>query len=121
MDNNADIIDIQADVIDRVEELEAEQPLQDDDELAELDALKELLGELEGNGGDVQWDGSWYPQALINDDHFQDYAQELAEDCGMVNSEASWPNNCIDWERAAQELQTDYTTVEIDGVTFWYR
>lgn len=27
----------------------------------------------------------------------------------------------VDWERAARELQMDYTPVEFDGVTYWVR
>ncbi|KVE35712.1 hypothetical protein [Burkholderia sp. BDU5] len=48
-------------------------------------------------------------------------ASELASDCDMIKRDATWPNNCIDWERAARELQVDYSSVEFDGVTYWYR
>lgn len=41
---------------------------------------------------------------------FRDYAENLAEEIGAVNPDATWPNNCIDWERAARELAMDYTT-----------
>jgi len=53
--------------------------------------------------------------------YFQDYAQELAEDIGSINKDAAWPNNHIDWEAAADELLTDYTEVEIGGITYYYR
>jgi antirestriction protein len=34
-----------------------------------------------------------------------DYAQELAEECGLVDGDAQqWPLYCIDWERAWREL-----------------
>ncbi len=45
-----------------------------------------------------------------------DFAQNLAEDLGAVDKNASWPNNCIDWEKAASELMYDYT--EEDGHYF---
>ena len=48
-------------------------------------------------------------------------AQELAEDCGLIPDDAKWPCNCIDWEQAAEELQVDYSTVEYDGETYYYR
>lgn len=48
-------------------------------------------------------------------------AQELAEDIGAIDSDAVWPNNCIDWERVARELQMDYTAVDFSGVTYWTR
>lgn len=93
----------------------------DDDETEELEELEELLSELQGMGGDEKFDGYWFPSMLIRYSYFQDYAQELAEDCGMVNKNATWPNNCIDWELAARELRHDYSSVEIDGVTYWTR
>lgn len=33
------------------------------------------------------------------------YAQELAEDCGMVPDDAAWPMRHIDWEAAWRELE----------------
>ena len=91
------------------------------DETGELETLENLLKELKGNGGDEQWGGDWYPMTLIRDSYFEDYAQELAEDCGMFNFDAKWPNNCIDWEKAALELQWDYSSVDFGDSTFWYR
>ncbi len=63
----------------------------------------------------------WYPLTLINDNYFESYAKELAEDCGMVSSDTSWPNNHIDWEAAADALKEDYSQVDYDNETYWYR
>ena len=41
-----------------------------------------------------------------NDD--EDFAYDLAEQLGLIDHEAGWPNNCIDWERAARDLMYDY-------------
>lgn len=38
----------------------------------------------------------------------EDFAQQLAEDLGVIDKEATWPNDCIDWEYAAKELMYDY-------------
>lgn len=38
----------------------------------------------------------------------EEFAQQMAEDTDAINSDATWPNNCIDWERAARELMYDY-------------
>lgn len=126
--NSDDVIDVR-DVIARVEELEGEvESEHDDDELdevldakAELATLAALLEDLSGNSGDEEWRGAWYPVTLIRESHFREYAEELAEDIGAINSDAAWPNNHIDWDAAADELKVDYTTVELDGVTYWYR
>lgn len=87
----------------------------------ELAQLTALLPDLKGNGGDEEWRGDWYPVTLVRDSYFKSYAQELAEECGLVDSGARWPNTCIDWNQAARELQCDYTSCEIDGITYWYR
>ncbi|AMR79469.1 antirestriction protein ArdA [Cupriavidus nantongensis] len=95
------------------------------EEERELTELEDILDELRGCGGDHQWEGDWYPLMLIADDHFQDFAQQEAEDCGLIDSSAKWPHTCIDWERAARELRMDYSAVSvtIDGDIreYWYR
>jgi hypothetical protein len=92
-----------------------------DDLLAELAKLEGLLSEVCGQGGDHEWRGDWYPVTFIPDRDFVSYAKELAEDIGAVNSSLGWPYGCIDWEAAAEELRTDYASVEFDGDTYWYR
>ena len=126
LDLSANIIDVR-DIIARVEELEAElSPTEesegdDNEEREELATLRGILDELKGYGGDEQWEGDWYPGTLIRDTYFEDYARELAEDIGAVDRNASWPNTCIDWEEAAEQLQQDYTTTDIEGTDYWYR
>jgi hypothetical protein len=90
-------------------------------EAKELQSFYVLMADLCGNGGDEQWRGDWYPITMIRDSYFKDYAQELAEDCGMIQAGATWPNNCIDWDEAADQLRQDYTSVEFHGVTYWVR
>lgn len=91
------------------------------DDAREYKTLREFLNDMKGYGGDHQWQGDWYPVTLIRDSYFEDYAQELASDIGAIKDDASWPYTCIDWEKAARELRVDYTSVEFDGVTYWYR
>jgi hypothetical protein len=81
-----------------------------------LKALQALADEASGYAPDWQ-----YGEALIRDSYFTEYAQELAEDIGAVNCDASWPNQYIDWERAADALKADYTSVDFDGVDYWVR
>ena len=136
--NLDDTIDVR-DIIARVEELREERDdlqtaldggSQEDvnalaewetDNAEELAELESLLDDLNGMGGDEQWEGDWYPATLIRDSYFQDYAQELAEECCMIDTNAKWPMTCIDWEKAARELQWDYSSVEVNGVTYWTR
>lgn len=85
------------------------------DEAEELHQLKDLATECEDCG---DWK---YGETLIRESYFETYAQELAEETGAVTEGANWPNNCIDWERAARELKMDYTEVDFDGVTYLLR
>lgn len=79
----------------------------------ELKALKALAEEGEGSPG---WT---HGETLIRDSYFEEYAQQLAEDIGAINRDASWPNDCIDWEKAADALKMDYFSVDFDGVEYW--
>jgi hypothetical protein len=122
VDNYQDIIDSR-DVDCRIEELEAERDaaveagnpddFTDGDELAALVAFRN-----EADGYCRDWQ---YGETLIRDSYFKDYAQELAEDTGALEKDAKWPYTCIDWEQAARELQMDYSSAELDGVTYWFR
>jgi hypothetical protein len=58
-------------------------------------------------------------EVLIRDDYFQTYAIDLAESLDTLPT--AWPLNCIDWDRAADLLQEDYTALEFDGVRYWIR
>ena len=46
----------------------------------------------------------------------EDFAQDMAEQCGLLEEKPAWPYTCIDWHFAAQELMHDY--YEQDGHYF---
>ena len=113
VNNSADILDSR-DIIARIAELEddVESGLADEDEVEELKALKSLAEDAEGS---PDWA---YGETLIRDSYFEDYARDLAEDIGAISGDEKWPANCIDWERAAEELKYDYFSVDFDGVEY---
>ena len=117
--SNEDVIDSR-DVIARIEYLEGiledEGAEMDGDERTELDALKALQEEAEGYSEDWQ-----HGSCLIRDSYMQEYAQQTAEDCGMIPANLTWPFNCIDWEQATRDFKMDYTQVDFDGVEYWIR
>jgi hypothetical protein len=126
-----DVIDSR-DVEDRIEELEdiitehddaveaGEEPEITPEEYEEVteeyNTLRDLREQAEGYCSDWK-----YGEHLIRDSYFTRYAEELAGEMGAIDPQASWPLNHIDWDAAATELQTDYTAVEFDGVTYWTR
>lgn len=134
--NTDDVIDSR-DVIERIEELEGEREALvdaitdagadfldetqkeladwDEENKAELDALKALTEEAEGYSEDWR-----HGATLVRDSYFEDYARELLEDIGDI------PRNLphylvIDWEATARNIQMDYTAVDFDGVCYWVR
>ena len=121
LDLTADIIDVR-DIIERVEELESLQEAGEYTETpdCELQQLQSILSELAGYGGDEQWRGDWYPITLIRNDYFVEYVIDLAKDVGDV------PQNLpsyleIDWEASANNVQQDYSFVNVGENTYWYR
>lgn len=86
-------------------------------EEAELKALEDLRDEIgEGKRG-INDEGG----PFVHENDFEDYARELAEDIGAIPEGLGWPCTCIDWERAADELKMDYSSIEWNGVTYFYR
>lgn len=58
---------------------------------------------------------------LIPEDEFENYAEELAEDIGLIQRDANWPYTHIDWGAAADELKQDYSTVSVEGITYYFQ
>jgi hypothetical protein len=86
----------------------------------ELKELATILDELKGSGGDEQWRGDWYPITLIADSYFVDYCEELVSDIGDMPREI--PSYIeIDWEATANNIKVDYSEIEIDGDTYYFR
>lgn len=110
--NSDDMIDL-SDVIARIEELSGE--CANEDYAEELAALESLAEEAKGC---ADWQ---YGETLIRDSYFKTYAQDLAEDIGAIDRDATWPNTHIDWDAAAEELQMEYTSVDFGGVEYWIR
>jgi antirestriction protein len=90
--------------------------LADPDELAELATLQAFAEEASGYASD--WP---YGETFVRDSYFRDYAQELADEIGAIPEGYSWPASHIDWDEAADALRQDYSSAELEGVTFWYR
>ena len=70
-------------------------------------------------GRNQQWRGCWYPDSLIRNDYFPTYARKVAEEVGLIDINAKWPSNYINWELAAEELREDWESVGVDGVAYW--
>lgn len=79
----------------------------------ELAALRQLALDAGACSG-------WGLGALVEDSgEFEEYARETAQ--GMHGNVDDWPFNCIDWERAADQLREDYKSTEFNGRTYLIR
>lgn len=82
--------------------------------------LMTIMEDLQGNGGDEQWRGDWYPVTLIRDSYFTEYAADLIADIGALPRDL--PSYIvIDWEETAGNIRVDYSCIEIQGIDYWYR
>ncbi len=95
-------------------ELENETETESSDDQTELSELIEFRDDVSS----TDWEDCI---VFINEDYFENYARELAEDIGAISRDADWPTSCIDWGRAAQEVQIDYTSVEFGNTTYYYQ
>ena len=89
----------------------------DDENSEELKIFTALLEDLKGGGGDEEWRGDWYPSSLINDSYFETVMDELLEDIGLPKDIPSYLTIVVDYDA----LREDYSSVEYDGFTYWYR
>lgn len=112
------------DIHDKIELFEELESLEERaiSEQEEFDLLSGFLESVKDQGGDELWRGSWYPLTFIDEDDFEDFAREEAEDLHGVSHTkiGDWPFNHIDWKGAAEALKADYSSVEYDGTTYLY-
>ena len=93
---------------------QAERDMEEWDDAEEYFKLKAFCEEGESDVSD------WVHGAtFIADSYFKKYAMQFAEDIGAMPDTAQWPATCIDWDEAAKELKADYSSIEVDGETYW--
>ena len=111
MTDNLDTRDLQ----ERLDELEdlAESNEIDKYDIEELFELLELKDELGGYG----WE---YGINMIHENNFDDYAEELFDEC-YAHDVPDNLKNYIDYEAFAEDLQMDYSEVEYQGETYYWR
>lgn len=85
-------------------------------EIEEYDKLTAICEE-----GEQEFPDWTHGEGLVRDSYFEEYAEELADDIGAIDKKAGWPLTHIDWKAAADALKQDYTSIEIDGETYWGR
>lgn len=86
-----------------------------------LEYRREMYALLEASGNSDLWEWGNNEPTLIPESEFVEYAKQLHDDINGNGEMRGWPYTCIDWDKAADELKQDYTTVEFEGRTLYYR
>jgi len=83
-----------------------------DDEITEIEDIDILEEEV---GSEFQ-----HGEVLIHEDYFEEYTQDLLEDCGYIPRDLpSWIK--IDWRATANNVKQDYTESGFQGEYYYYR
>lgn len=89
------------------------------DEYNEWKALTEIAAELEGMGGDHEWNGDWYPGEVIHVSDFEQRMDDMFSDCYSECSKnlPSWASIALDYDA----LKQDYSEHTFEGNEFLVR
>lgn len=89
------------------------------DEFNEWSALCEIAAELEGEGGDHEWEGDWYPGEVIHVSDFEQRMDDMMEDCyhEKYKNLPSFISITLDYDA----LKQDYSEHTFEGNTFLVR
>lgn len=91
-----------------IESLESDFDEDEQEELAELENMESEISE-------------WrYGEVLIHEDNWVSYVKELLEDCGDLPKDLPW-YIVINWKETADNLKSDYSEIEYQGNTYYYR
>lgn len=87
----------------------------DEENTEDLQSLKEFAAEGEGYSADWR-----HGVTCVNEDYWVEYCEELVQDIGDL------PRNipgylAIDWQKTAENIKQDYTSIKWEGNTFYVR
>ena len=126
--NQEDVLDSR-DIIERIDELEAELKIDPEtdinslteeeigDKAEEYEELQTLRSLAEEGENCTDWK---YGATLIRESYFTDYTEELCKDCGYISRDFPFFIE-IDWERTADNVKQDYSSVDFNGVEYYLR
>lgn len=84
-------------------------------EIEHFEAIEKFISECDY--GDFR-----YGEAIIGRDYFEEYCEEFVKDCGYLpNDIPGFLEVAIDWEKVADQLEMDYTTVNFENDEYLIR
>lgn len=111
-----DIIDTRG-LADRWRE-EAGEPEFDEGEGEEIQAFAVALGMPDDEPDVDVWLDGFEPPGLIHERYWQQYAEQFAEDVGMIERDSSM-STYVDWEKYADDLRMDATSFDTAHGTYY--
>ncbi len=115
--DSRELIDSAVDAQNIIDDAQEDPSAHDPDDVAEAQVTVAAVSAIEDEAG-----SDWpYGQTFIAEHYWPEYVRQFAEDIGAVKGDESWPYTCIDWDQAGRELAMDYSSVEIDGRTYYTR
>ena len=115
---NEDLEDLEKDLVSCGSEIdEIRTKIQEyKEQLQDLrDELQPLL-DLKAEGIPEWEDGA----TLIPESDWEEYVEDLVKDCGYISNDVPWWI-VIDWAATADNVAADYSTVDYDDDTYYYR
>jgi hypothetical protein len=104
-----------SEVLEIIEKITKWGTWEESEEGEELKNLLDFQSEFEGYCTDWK-----YRTTLIRDSYWEEFCKEELEEFGYVPKDfPSWIE--IDYKETAENMQQDYTSGELDGVTYWAR
>ena len=86
-----------------------------DIEIEHYNKIKDFCEELENYAPDFT-----YGEAVIHEDYFTEYCEELLKDCGYIPENfPSWI--CLDFEETAENMKVDYASIDYGNETYYIR
>ena len=128
---NDDIDTLENEISDLSEEID-ELNEEDADDKNEIDLKLDDIEDKQGQIEDLQEELSMlldvksevpefsHGETLIHEDYWMEYVQELCEECDYITKDFPYWIE-IDWEATAKNVAMDYSTIELDGNTFYFR
>lgn len=108
-------VNYRGDLLSKLSEYLNSIDMSSDDRREDIESLLENLTD----GGDVQYQGEWYPGRLIAENNFTDYIKELVSECYNLDDVPNFVE--INWEATACNCKIDYSAILINGTTYYYR
>ena len=116
----SDIFDSR-DLLDELKTLKKEKELNKKLNIDVIDHEEERIKEIEELIEEVGEDNFEMGVAFIRENYWVQYCEDLAYDCGYLDRQENPLHYHIDWQGWADAVEMDYSQIDFDGDTYYWR